>query len=82
MLRYTDLVYGIMKNLTLYGAATLSHNLTGLDEFRNYSLEAIGFTKKGLGPGIVTVAVTDQDSKLRSCIMSVVCILFLEGEKE
>ena len=38
-------------------------NLTGLKEFVKYNISVVAFTVKGVGPPIVTVVSTDEDSK-------------------
>ena len=60
---YHDIVYNITKELTLYGEDTMSFNLTGLDEFREYKISVAGMNKMGIGPFISTKAITDEDGK-------------------
>ena len=64
MIVYHDIVYNITRNQTLNRENVLSHNLTGLEEFREYRISIAGFTKIGIGPYISTVGLTDQDSEL------------------
>lgn len=60
---YHDIVYNITRELTLYGEDTMSFNLTGLEEFREYKISVAGVNKMGIGLFISTKAVTDEDGK-------------------
>eukprot|EP00794_Sanderia_malayensis_P017493 gene17493-19243_t len=62
IIRYTHIVENRTMNMAIYGEDSLSHNLTGLDEYRLYRIEVAGFTKVGIGPYTVTTAVTDEDA--------------------